>query len=274
MRFGCCGGLGEADKYKRAGFDYIEVGVQAALKGRDDDAAWAASAPDVDKLPLPVEAANGLVPADLPIVGPARDLATLQLYMRRVGERAKRLGITRLVFGSGGARKRPDGVSGDEAMDHLVEFCRIAGDAVAPHGVVLVIEHLNRKETNTINSLADELELIERTNHPAVQALVDSYHYGLENEKDAALLNLGDRVRHVHVAEPINRVQPGGHGAFGDPGADKAWDFEHFFCLLRKIGYDERISFEGRWTGEVEDLAPPMLQMLRGTWQAAGRCEV
>lgn len=271
MRLGCCGGIGDAAKFKAAGFEYLEVGVQGVLKGLETDEAWAAGAPDVDALPLPVEAANGLVPASLPIVGPERDLGALKQYMERVTSRAKKLGIQRLVFGSGGARKRPEGVDEATALEQIVEFCRVAGDACAKHDLLLVIEHLNRSETNTINSLAQERELMERAGHPAVAALVDSYHYGVENDSEEDLLSLSGRLHHVHVAEPVDRVQPGAHGAFGE--SEKAWDFEHFFCLLRKMGYRERVSFEGRWTGPVEEVGPACVAMLRKAWNHADRCE-
>ena len=42
--------------------------------------------------------------------------------LRRVAKRAERLGIQRLVLGSGGARKRPDGVTETQAFEHIAEF--------------------------------------------------------------------------------------------------------------------------------------------------------
>src|SRR5688500_15748700 len=131
--------------------------------------------------------------------------------MQRVAKRAKRLGIERLVFGSGGARKRPAGVDEETARVHLAEFTRMAGEVCAHHGVTLVIEHLNRGETNTLNTLAEARDLCEGVDHPGVQMLVDSYHYGLEKENDQAVLDLDGTLRHVHVAEVVGRVQPGAH---------------------------------------------------------------
>lgn len=269
MRLGCCGGIDNIEQVRDAGFDFLEVGVQPVLRGDDSDADWRAAAPDPDKLPLPIEAANSLLPVAHPVVGPQRDMDALRTYMGRVAERAARIGIQRLVFGSGKARVRPEGVSAGEAMDQLAEFCRMAGDLCHQHGVTLVIEHLHQGETNTINSLADELTLVERANHPGVQALVDSFHYGLENETDEAIIKLGDYIRHVHVAEPVDRLQPGAHGT-----SEKAFDFESFFCSLRKVGYDERVSIEAKWNTSIAEAGPACVELLRQAWQAAGRCEV
>ena len=269
MRLGCCGSIDDAAVIKAAGFDFLEVIVQTVLRGDEPSSTWDKTAPDPDKLPLPIEAANMLVPASRPIVGPQRDLAGLQDYMQRIGQRAQRLGIQRLVFGSGGARKRPEAVEPETAAQHLAEFTRMAGEVLAHHNVILVIEHLNKSETNTLNSLDDCRRLCEAVDHPNVQMLVDSYHYGLENESDDALLALDGTLKHVHVAEVVGRIQPGGHGSHS---AD-AFDFDSFFCLLHKIGYDERVSLECKWTAPIAEVGAKTAEFLRKTWAKAKRCE-
>ncbi|MEX0745962.1 MAG: sugar phosphate isomerase/epimerase family protein [Phycisphaeraceae bacterium] len=264
MRLGCCAGFDRIEQVKQAGFDFMEVNVQAVLRGEVDDAEWAAAAPAVDTLALPIEAANCLVPGSLPIVGPKRDLPQLRTYMARVAERAGRLGIRRLVLGSGGARRRPDETAEAEAMDQLVEFARLAGDACASHGIVLVIEHLRQQETNTINTLAQMHELVDRADHPQVLALVDTYHFGVEDDSEEALVALGDRIAHVHLAEPAGRVEP---GAAGD-GAE-SFDFVHFFSLLRKTGYDQRLSIEAKLSGPIEQAGPAAVRFIRTSWEQA-----
>jgi len=268
MRLGCCAGLEQAETVRNSGYDFIEVNVQSVLQGEVSDSQWWRHTPDPDTLAVPVEAANSLVPGSLPIVGPHRDLAALQHYMDRVAERARRMGMWRLVFGSGGARKRPEGVSEAEARSHLLEFVKLAGDACGERDIVLVIEHLNRGETNTINDLQTALELCDEVDHPAVSVLVDSYHYGLEQESDEDLLNLGDRLMHAHVAEPVDRLPPGAHGE-----SEKAFDFVHFFHLMRKISYDQRVAVEAKWPGELAELAPAAAEVLRAAWDAAGCAE-
>jgi len=272
MRLGCCGSIEQAELFKAVGFDFLEVNVQQVLRGDDDDATWSASAPDLGKLALPIEAANCLVPGSHPIVGPQRDLKVLSAYMHRVARRAKQLGLKILVFGSGGARKRPEGVDTKQADDHLAEFTRIAGDACAACDVTLVIEHLHRGETNTLNRLRETRELCDRVRHSHVAVLVDSYHYALEKERDDNLLILGDRLAHVHIAEPIDRIQPGAHGPAGE--SPKAFDFEHFFALLCKIGYRGRISIEAGWTGPIDQAGPPCVAMLRQAWDVATEDEL
>ncbi len=267
MKLGCCGTIDQAAEMKAAGFTYVEIHVQNVLKGEISSAEWEKTRPDPSKFVLPTPAANCLVPGSLPVVGPNRDLAKLQDYIQHVARRAQLLGLRTLVFGSGGARKCPPDLGLGKAMDQLVEFTHMAGEVCSHHGVTIVIEHLNQSETNTINKLSQELELIKRANHPNVLALVDSYHYGLEKETDLALLSLEGVLAHVHVAEPIDRIQPGGHGQ----ASGKAYDFVHFFRLLRRIGYDGLISFEGKWTQPMNQVGPATVAYLQECWDKAGK---
>ena len=272
MRLGCCGTIEEAPIIKAAGFDFLEVNVQSALRGDEPDSTWDAKAPHPDKLALPIEGANVLVPPSRPIIGPGRDPQGLAQYFKRVTSRAGRLGIKRLVFGSGGARKRPEGVDQDTAWKHLLEFTKMTGDACAANDIILVIEHLNKSETNTLNSLADCLRLCIEADHPAVQMLVDSYHFGLEHETHDAIVEIGPLLRHVHVAEVAGRSQPGILSKETDPS--EAFDFEDFFCTLRKIGYDERICIECRWVGRLEEQAAEAARFLRHSWDNVGHCAI
>ncbi len=264
MRLGYCGNIEDAGKARDAGFDFLEVNAQKVLRGLEDDATWTPPAPG--SCALPIEAANALLPQTLPVIGAKRDPAALKTYLQRVAHRAQIVGIRRIVFGAGAARRRPDDLDLHTATEHLAEFCQLAGDALQPHGVTLVIEHLNAKETNTLNKLSQAKSLCERVDHPAVALLVDTYHYGLEHETERAVLDLGDELRHVHLAEPHGRGQPG-------VAPEHPFDFENFFCLLRKIGYDDRISVEANWTAPLDQAGPACVQLLRQAWEESGRSE-
>jgi sugar phosphate isomerase/epimerase len=269
MRFGCCGSIDNAAVLKQAGFDFLEVNIQGVLKGDEPSATWDAAAPDPAKVALPIEAANSLVPGNRPVVGPARDMAGLQDYMQRVAKRGQRLGIKRFVFGSGGARKRPEGVSQETADEQLLEFTRMAGEVCAHHDIILVIEHLNKGETNTLNALDACAALCTQVDLPSVQMLVDSYHFGLEKENMSSVIKLGNTLRHVHVAEVVGRSQPGVQVPEAKPS--DAFDFVDLFQALRKIGYDERISIECKWTGPLDQHAGNALKFLKAAWEESGK---
>ena len=264
MRFGCCGAVEDAALFKDLGFDFLEIHIQTLLRGDVDDATWAATAPDVDKVALPIEAGNCLVPGSLPLVGPQCDMDALAIYMQRVAARAKKMGLSILVFGSGGARRRPDDVPAEIAIKQIQAFTRMAAEACDKHGVLLVIEHLNKGEDNMLNSLAQVLALHEKVDHRGCQTLVDSFHFGLENETDQTLLALGDTLRHVHVSEVVDRAEPGAHG----DDAEKAFDFKHFFSVIKQLGYDDRMAIEARWQKPVAEAGAASLALLKRAWDA------
>jgi sugar phosphate isomerase/epimerase len=261
MRWGCCGKPDHAEAVRDAGFDFLEVPVQPVLQGETPDRDW--QGPDPDRLPLPIESAMALLPGHLRVVGPERDWNALQTYVDRVTRRAQYLGIQRLVFGSGPARSRGDQVSLDDAWQQIIDFTRMAGDQCAQRSIILVLEHMNQQESDIITSLAEMRRLMQAVDHPAVQALLDSFHFGLENDRDEDLWALNGDIRHVHVSEIVNRRAPGALTQ-----AEGAFDFEHFFRVLRQTGYDERISIEPRAEEAMQDRAAA-LPYLRQTWERA-----
>jgi len=293
MRFGCMGTVEDASRLRELGFDYLEVHAGQTFRPDQEDGAY--EPPSSEASALPIEAAACLVPADLPIIGPDRDRKTLREHMRRVAARAAEAGVKRLVFGSGAARRKPDSIAPSVASEHLVDFVNMAGACCQPHGIVLCIEPLHRGETNTLNKLVQARELCDNAAHPAVAVLVDSYHFGRERESDRALLALGDRLGHVHLADPKDRSAPGvsddapGTGEANGPAAARtdddpapdggdeadpdAFDFEEFFCLLHKIGYDERMTIEASWRTDMAEEAGRSLEFLRALWRSTAACE-
>ena len=257
-RFGLCTSTKVAAEARAAGWDYLEVSVQAVLQGDAADDVWTGAA-DVAASALPAEVANLLLPATLPVVGPNVDEARIDRYLGRVMARAGRVGIRTIVFGAGGARRVPDGFDASVAHAQLVSFARRAGDHGAAVGVTLAIEPLNHNETNTINTVADAFALAAAVAHPNVRCLVDSYHLWVEGEPLAALARAMPAIAHVHVADEHGRVAPGE----GVPPSD----YGPFFATLKRGGYDGRISVEAR--GVEPSTFARVLTTLRDAWQRA-----
>jgi sugar phosphate isomerase/epimerase len=233
IQVGFCTGLTGIDAAKAAGFEYVELGTSeiAALSDADYESAVAR----IRQLGLPSPVANLFLPATLKVTGPDVDRDQQARYVRKAFERLSNIGIHLVVFGSGGARRVPDGFAKDEAFAQLVDFGRRAAIEARSHDITIAIEPLRRQETNIINSAAEGLRLVESVNHPNFQLMIDFYHLASEGEDPAIVVRARDHLRHLHMANPQGRVFP------------LAWDeFEYapFFANLRAIGYDRRISVE------------------------------
>jgi D-psicose/D-tagatose/L-ribulose 3-epimerase len=248
---GYCTSFKNLSAAKAAGFDYVELGTSeiAALSDADFDKV----VHDAATIGLPTPAANTFVPAAIRLTGPEIDRDQQTAYVTRALDRVARLGVRTVVFGSGGARRVPDGFAKDEAFRQLVDFGRRAAALARSRNITIAIEPLRREETNIINSAAEGLELVDAINDPGFQLMIDFYHLSSEHEDPAIVLRARPHLRHLHMANPNGRVFP------------LSWDeyeYEPFFANLRKIGYDQRISVEAS-TKDLQTDAPRAISLLR-----------
>jgi len=261
MKFGICGPVAMAAGIKSAGWDYVEENVQNILQAATvpDDSQWT-GASLAKQSPLPVPAANVLVPGGIKITGPTASLDVLTPYMEKTLARAEKVGIKTLVFGSGGARNVPDGFDRKQAEKQITDFVKMTADIAKKHGITIVAEPLNKGECNIINTVAEAMTYVKAINHPNFQCLVDSYHFWLEDEPLENLKAAMPWIKHVHLADKEGRVAPGLSGKS---------DYRPFFKVLKDAKYDGLISFEGNAIPEFEQTAPKVLEFIKKQWNEA-----
>jgi sugar phosphate isomerase/epimerase len=255
VQVGYCTGLKNVEAAKAAGFDYVELSATeiAALS----DADFEAAAARLKQAGMPTPVANLFVPQTIKVVGPDVNQDQQMAHVRKVMTRLSRLGVEVQVFGSGGARRVPDGFSRDDAYKQLVDFSRRAAGEAKAHGITIAIEPLRTQETNIINSAAEGLQLVNDVNHPNFQLMIDFYHLASEHEDPSIVLKAKDHLRHLHVANPQGRVFP------------QKWDeydYAPFFANLKQIGYDRRISMEGSTT-DLAAQGPVTVALLRRAFE-------
>lgn len=287
MRLGCYGLLDNHETIGAAGFDYLEINVQSVLRGDEPSSIWESDAPDPDQLALPVEVASGLLPKDRVVVGSRRNLVELQNYLQRVAKRAQRLGIGCLVFDRAELCQRPADIDLETAWKHIEEFIQMAGEVCAHHDCVLVVEPIEKVEpTGMINALDQVRSLCERVNLFNVGIGVDSEQFIGQKESDDSVIKLGDRLKLVHVGvSGVSRVP---HGQASDttssgqprpkplPLIDQASyvaDLEYFICVLRKTGYEGRVTFRAESDSHPIQAIADQLRWWRTAWDRAGQFE-
>jgi sugar phosphate isomerase/epimerase len=255
VKVGYCTPLRNLEAAKAAGFDYVELGTTeiAGLSDVDFDAAAAR----IKALGIPTPAANNFLPATLKVTGPQIDTEAQMAHVRKALTRLAKLGVEVVVFGSGGARRVPDGFAKEEAFKQLVDFGRRAAREARANGITIAIEPLRKQETNIINTAGEGLELVNAIADPNFQLMIDFYHLASEQEDPAIVIRAKDHIRHLHAANPNGRVFP------------KKWDefdYAPFFANLKTIGYDRRISMEGNTTDLAAD-APVTIALLRKAFE-------
>src|SRR5688572_5075141 len=255
VQVGYCTGLKNLEPAKAAGFEYVELGA-TEIAGLSD-ADFEAAAARIKALGISTPVANLFLPATLKVTGPDTNPEAQMAHVKKAFTRLAQLGTGIVVFGSGGARRVPDGFAKEEAYKQLVDFGRRAAREAANHKITIAIEPLRRQETNIINTAGEGLELVKAIDHPNFQLMIDFYHLASEKEDPEIVIRSKDHLRHLHFANPTGRVFPLKWEEF---------DYAPFFANLKKIGYDKRISMEGS-TKDLATEGPITVALLKKAFQ-------
>ena len=251
MKFGVCGNPDMARVAAKAGYDFMEWTVSDVLKPREPVAVFQSVHGLIQSAALPYPVLNCFVPGDLKLTGPEVDRRALQDFVTTVFERAGTVGVEVIVFGSGGARRIPDGFDRRLAQDQLIWFGSMLAPLAQDHGVTVVLEPLNRGECNTLNTCAECAELVGEVAHPAFRLLVDAYHMMKDGDPVSDITRHAGLLRHTHIATTTHRLPPG----------VEPCDFAPFFVALKTGGYDGRVSIEAKVTDPGLELPAALAAM-------------
>jgi sugar phosphate isomerase/epimerase len=234
---GVCTGLDNASMLAENGFDFIEAGVQGFLIPFATDEEFEAKLEAARNSPIPIKACNGFLPGRLKSVGPDAVHDQILAYAETAFRRAQMVGIEYIVFGSGASRSIPEGFDPAEARKQFIDLGKALGPVAAKYDVTIVLEPLNLKEVNFINTVMEGGAIVEEIDHPNFLLLADIYHMLMDEEGPESILKYGHLIKHVHVAEKEGRAAPGTHDE----------DLSAYYQALRDVRYRGRISIEGRW---------------------------
>ncbi|MCD7776154.1 MAG: sugar phosphate isomerase/epimerase [Firmicutes bacterium] len=229
--------LAGAEIVKAAGFDFAESGVGMIMKLTEDEAKYVA-----DTLcekyggRYRIESCNSFIPPQLKIIGGEYGIGSpLYEYVNGAMTRMRILGADTVVFGSGGARRIPDGMSRESGLLKIAEFLKMCGELGEKHSVTVAIEPLRAAECNAVNLLSDGISLAKAASHPRVSYLADAFHMYHGGEAADALTKTDVLPVHIHISEPPDRTYPGSHG--GDY-------LKAFAESLKETSYAGRVTVE------------------------------
>lgn len=148
-------------------------------------------------------------------------------------ELAARLGAPYLIVGGVRGRFPAGGTTGD-AMEMLVDAVARLAEVGERHGVSILLEPINRYETDALNTAQAASEVISRAASDSLGLLLDTFHMNLEETSVAATLvrNIR-RLRYVHLADNQRRI----------PG-DGALPFLDWLRVLDALGFDGFVGVE------------------------------
>ncbi|MCL2405776.1 MAG: sugar phosphate isomerase/epimerase [Defluviitaleaceae bacterium] len=214
-----------------AGYDYVELPLSALSEMPPSEVAKLKQALQA----IPCKACNLFFPGSINIVGPQRDMSSVNAYLEKMLPLAASLGVETLVFGNGGARKIPDGQTREAIWDNLREVVEAMDHHARKTGIAISVEPLNHTETNIINSYGEAVDLTKGLTH--VATMVDSYHVAKDSQSYDDVYKNPQALLHLHTAYPIGRMVP-------SPQDDIAI-YADFVQMVKKLEYNGKISVEG-----------------------------
>ena len=178
-------------------------------------------------------------------------------YVHRLIDFCSDLGGQVMVFGSPKQRSASDaGISVTEAVKRLSDGLSGCADHAAKNKVKILLEPLDRSQTDVINTLAQALEVVHAVQHPAIQTMFDFHNTPDETEPlDALVKKYYPFIHHVHVQE-MNGKHLGTGSAANEFGA--------IFQTLKDLRYHQWISLEVfDFTPGAKTIAGESIKVLR-----------
>ena len=148
--------------------------------------------------------------------------------------------------------RQPSKRGWDNSVAAIAETAELAKNC----GVDLVLEVVNRFETNLLNTTAQGLRFINDTGSDHVRLHLDTFHMNIEEANPAAAIRLaGNKLGYFHIGES-NR------GYLGDG----VINFDLIFDALLDIDYKRDIVFESFSTAVVDEGLSLACAIWRDTW--------
>ena len=228
--------LVNAEKIVACGMEFIEPGLAKIAAMSESD--FAAAAQRLKQNNIRVQSVNWFLPPDLKVTGPDVDDSKSRQFLESALARAVKLGAKAVVFGSPGSRSFPDGFSLEKATEQMVAFLQLCSDVIRENkwNIKIALEHVNHTETNFVNTFAQALAIARAVDRPEIGLAADFYHFAVENESMDVMLEAGDLICAVQLANPDGRCFP--KSGIGVPGLDT------FLQNLINIGYAGGVSVE------------------------------
>jgi sugar phosphate isomerase/epimerase len=145
------------------------------------------------------------------------------------------------------------GVERATVLDWLCEGLHALAERAARYGVPLIVEPLNRYESNYINRLEEGVELIKSMGSPNIKLLADLFHMNIEEVSIAdALRGAARHLGHVHFVDSNRR--PAGCGHIDIPAVGR---------VLSEIGYDGFLAAEALAWPDSDGAARQTVEVFR-----------
>ena len=267
MKLSCQEGLvpGETFAQKLRNLEaYGFVGVELAGAQLNSEAGLAERRRALQDSPVQASSFCGGFEAEMVHPEPQRRQAcidTLKRYLDLAAELGATGPITVPIFNRND--RLPDMSPWKNQHEAEIELLRHVLADLARHaeaaGSCLLLEPLNRYESNALRDVEEAAELCRAVDGTGVRVMADFFHMHIEQpDTPKSFAAVADMLGHVHLADNTRK----------EPGTGDI-DFTASFKVLKEIGYDGYMAFECGLSDQAEIALPRSVDYLKECLAAA-----
>ena len=242
MRFGVCALPHQVSAAAKAGFDYLEMDINALLKLGAEQ--YRAMAEEMQKYNIYPEVLCGMLPDGIDIVGQHVSAKLIHNALEHSFEIARALGAEMIVFDCIKARRIPIGFDPAMAWRQTGNFIRMLQSYAVNSDMQVVLLPVRRSIADLMNYTSEATLISAMLRLDRVGIAASSYNMAMEAESLPALRRCGSLLWHMRTSNVL-----------GDrfPKKDDGEDYKALFAMLEEVKYAGRISCEGSYTDFERD---------------------
>lgn len=226
--------LDEPARAAEAGFDVAELPV--GLLTDLNDAEFREQSRALGQTGLSFPAWSGLLPPGVQVTGQGFNIYVWSEYLKKALERVAALGGRMVAWSDGRSRVLPvEGETGG-AKRQALQFLFMVSEIAQAHGITVLVEPLDPRRTNFLNSIAEVREFLDLAGKPNLSSAIslrDREAIGLEYTDFG---RHADLISHVYLEDPSSPAGPR-----RCPRPDDGFDYRPFLDAIRGISYSGTI---------------------------------
>jgi len=252
-------GMDQAPYAKKIGLEYLELSVDRIM--RYDDNRFDNFKKEMSNSPLPCLACNNFIDSSIKLIGRDYNQSVFENYIKKALSRIALIGAKKVVFGSAKARSIPSYMSIEEGRALIIERIKYIAGIAEAHNIEIEIEHLNRTESNVINTFEESTAIALQLGRPNVKSIFDYYHFTVSGEKEELIRKNEALIGHMHFACTLERHMP---------DLFDMKELRSVFGLLKDCSYNDSFSLEAYFPGfemdnpYYKDIVTEMKKQLSG----------
>ena len=141
------------------------------------------------------------------------DVAVRKRTIERVAEHIKFAALldASIIIGSMNGHIAGNQIAKEYHLDCLKQCCELG----AKDKVTILLEPLNRYESDWLNNTQDTLEIIAKAEYPNIKYLADTFHMNIEEASIIdSLKSAGNNLGYVHLVDSNRQIPGNGHILF------------------------------------------------------------